>query len=473
MSNKDVAIVILAAGKGTRLKSSLAKVLHQAGGRPLIEHVVRACLPLGAKRIVVVIGHQGEKVAEKVQPLGAQVVVQQPQNGTGHALLVAKRTIGNSKYVLVLPGDAPLVRTSTLQALIKKHKNGDAAATILTAVLADPAGYGRILRKSGDTVAAIVEESQLSAEQQEINEINSSIYCFTAAKFWPALAKVKPHNKHREIYLTDAFAILSAAGEPVLAEVAADARETLGCNTRMDLADVDRTFRSWKRQQLMENGVTIQLPETVVIDSDVVAGEDTVIEPCVQLLGKTKIGARCVVKTGSVLHDMTLGDGVVVEPHCVMTSSRLDDEVVAGPFARLRPGSHLKRGARIGNFVELKKSVLGEGTKAPHLSYIGDSRVGTKSNIGAGTITCNYDGFAKYPTTIGNRVFVGSNATLVAPVKIGDGGYVAAASVITENVPSDALAIGRGRQVNKPGWSSKKRREMSSLHNAKKTKRHR
>src|SRR5271154_6633628 len=452
MSNKDVAIVVLAAGKGTRLKSSLAKVLHQAGGRPLIEHVVRACLPLGAKKIVVVIGHQGDKVAEKVQPLGAQVVVQQPQNGTG---------------------DAPLVQTSTLKNLLAKHKNGGAAATILTAVLADPSGYGRILRKSGDTVAAIVEESQLSPEQQEINEINSSIYCFTAAKFWPALAKVKPNNKHREIYLTDAFAILSGAGEAVLAEVAADARETLGCNTRMDLADVDRTFRSWKRQQLMESGVTIQLPETVVIDSDVVAGEDTVIEPCVQLLGKTKIGARCVIKTGSVLHDMLLGDDVVVEPHCVMTSSRLDDDVVAGPFARLRPESHLKRGARIGNFVELKKSTLGEGTKAPHLSYIGDSRVGTKSNIGAGTITCNYDGFAKYPTTIGNRVFVGSNATLVAPVKIGDGGYVAAASVITENVPSDALAIGRGRQVNKPGWASKKRREMGSGHNAKKSKKHR
>jgi bifunctional UDP-N-acetylglucosamine pyrophosphorylase/glucosamine-1-phosphate N-acetyltransferase len=473
MSNKDVAIVILAAGKGTRLKSSLAKVLHQAGGRPLIEHVVRACLPLGAKKIVVVIGHQGDKVAEKVQPLGAQVVVQQPQNGTGHALLVAKRTIGNAKYVMVLPGDAPLVRTATLQALIKKHKNGNAAATILTAVLADPAGYGRILRKSGDTVAAIVEESQLSQEQQDINEINSSIYCFTAAKFWPALAKVKPNNKHRELYLTDAVAILNMAGEPVLAEVVADAREALGCNTRMDLADVDRTFRSWKRQQLMESGVTIQLPETVVIDSDVLAGEDTVIEPCVQLLGKTKIGARCVIKTGSVLHDMIVGDDVVIEPHCVMTSSRLDDEVVAGPFARLRPESHLKRGARIGNFVELKKSVLGEGTKAPHLSYIGDSRVGTKANIGAGTITCNYDGFAKYPTTIGNRVFIGSNATLVAPVKIGDGGYVAAASVITENVPSDALAIGRGRQVNKPGWAGKKRREMSGGHNAKKSKKHR
>jgi bifunctional UDP-N-acetylglucosamine pyrophosphorylase / glucosamine-1-phosphate N-acetyltransferase len=236
---------------------------------------------------------------------------------------------------------------------------------------------------------------------------------------------------------------------------------------------VDRTFRTWKREQLMENGVTIQLPETVLIDPDVSAGEDTILEPCVQLLGKTKIGARCVIKTGTVLHDMIVGDDVVIEPHCVMTSSRLDDEVVAGPFARLRPESHLKRGARIGNFVELKKSTLGERTKAPHLSYIGDSRVGAKSNIGAGTITCNYDGFAKYPTTIGNHVFVGSNSTLVAPVKIGDGGYVAAASVVTENVPADALAIGRGRQVNKRGWASKKRREMGAAHNSKKSKKHR
>lgn len=470
MSNQDVAIVILAAGRGTRLKSSLAKVLHSAGGWPLIDHVIKACLPLKPKKIVAVVGHQAEQVTERVEQLGAQAVLQQPQNGTGHALRVSKRAIGNAKYIVVLPGDAPLVRTVTLQALIKKHKSSNAAATLLTAVLSDPSGYGRILRKSGDAVAAIVEESQLSPEQKEINEINSSIYCFTAGKLWPALAKVKPNNKHREIYLTDAIGILSGAGESVMAEVAPDARETLGCNTRADLADVDRTFRIWKREELMSEGVTIQLPETVLVDPEVSAGEDTVIEPCVQLLGKTRIGARCVIKTGSVLHDMILGDDVVVEPHCVMTSSRLDAEVVAGPFARLRPESHLKRGARIGNFVELKKSVLGEGTKAPHLSYIGDSKVGTKANIGAGTITCNYDGFAKHPTTIGNRTFIGSNSTLVAPVRIGDGAYVAAASAITENVPADALGIGRGRQVNKPGWASRKRRELGGSHKTSKTK---
>jgi bifunctional UDP-N-acetylglucosamine pyrophosphorylase / glucosamine-1-phosphate N-acetyltransferase len=462
MAQKDVAILILAAGKGTRLKSSLAKVLHGAGGRPLIEQVVRACLPLGARKIIVVVGHQAEKVTEIVAPLGVQSVLQQPQNGTGHALLVAKRTIGSAKYIVVLPGDAPLVRTETLRALIQKHKTGNAAATILTAVLQDPSGYGRILRKGGDTVAAIIEESQLTSEQRELNEINSSMYCFTAAKLWPALAQVKPNNKHKEIYLTDAVSVLNARGETVLAEIAPDAREILGCNTRADLAGVDRTFREWKRDELMEGGVTIQLPETVLIDAEVSAGEDTVIEPAVQLLGKTKIGARCVVRTGSVLQDMVLGDDVTVEQHCVLSKSRLDSGAVVGPFARLRSHSHIKSGARIGNFVEVKKSIVGEGSKAMHLTYLGDTKIGAKTNIGAGTITCNYDGFSKHPTTIGSRVFIGSDSALVAPVKVGDGAYVAAGSTITENVPADALGIARGRQINKAGWAGKKRRELAA-----------
>ncbi len=474
MANKDLAILILAAGKGTRLKSSLAKVLHAAGGRPLLEHVIRACQPLGAKKTIAVIGHQAEQVAEVCAPLEVDAVLQKPQNGTGHAMLVAKRAIGNAKFVIVLPGDAPLVRTQTLRALLAKHKSGNAAATILTAVLADPSGYGRILRKAGDAVAAIIEESQLTPEQRELNEINSSMYCFTTAKLWPALAQVKPNNKHREIYLTDAIAILNSKGETVLAEIAADSRETLGCNTRADLAGVDHTFREWKRESLMRDGVTIQLPETVVIDSDVVAGEDTVVEAGVQLLGQTKIGARCVIKTGSVLRDVVLGDEVVVEPYCVITESHLDSDVVVGPFARMR-ATHLKTGARIGNFVELKKSIVGEGTKAMHLSYLGDAKVGSKTNIGAGTITCNYDGFHKHPTTIGNKVFIGSDSALVAPVKIGDGAYVGAGSTITENVPADALGIARGRQTNKPGWAGKKRRELakSDQKSSKKPRRHR
>jgi bifunctional UDP-N-acetylglucosamine pyrophosphorylase / glucosamine-1-phosphate N-acetyltransferase len=462
MSNHDLAIVILAAGKGTRLKSSLAKVLHRAGGRTLVEHIVRACEPLKARETVVVVGHQADQVAAVVEPWGALTVLQQPQNGTGHAMHIAKRALGHAKFAMVLPGDAPLVRTETLKALAAVHRNGNAAATILSAVLADPSGYGRVLRKSETMVSAIVEESQLNSEQREINEINSAIYCFKLEKLWPALAQVKPHNRHREIYLTDAIAVLNAKGETVLAQVSPDPREVLGCNTRADLAEVDRIFREWKRSALMEAGVTIQLPETVLIDPDVTAGEDTVIEPGVQLLGKTKIGARCTIRTGSVLADAILGDDVKVEAHCVVAQSRLDDRVIIGPFARLRPDNHLKADSRVGNFVELKKSTIGEGTKAMHLSYLGDSKIGKKSNIGAGTITCNYDGFHKYPTTIGNKVFIGSDTALVAPVRVGDGAYVAAGSTITENVPADGLGIARGRQANKPGWAARKRRELAA-----------
>jgi bifunctional UDP-N-acetylglucosamine pyrophosphorylase/glucosamine-1-phosphate N-acetyltransferase len=473
MSNNDLAVVILAAGKGTRLKSSLAKVLHRAGGRTLVEQIVRACEPLKARETVVVVGHQAEQVAAMVEPLGALTVVQQPQNGTGHAMHVAKRALGRAKFAVVLPGDAPLVRTETLKALAAAHRNGNAAATILSAVLADPSGYGRVVRKSETAVSAIVEESQLTNEEREINEINSAIYCFTLEKLWPALAQVKPNNKHRELYLTDAIAVLSSKGETVQAQVAADSREVLGCNTRADLAEVDRVFRERKRNALMDDGVTIQLPETVLIDPDVTVGEDTVIEPVVQLLGKTKIGARCTIRTGSVLTDAILGDDVTVEPHCVVAQSRLDDRVIIGPFARLRPNNHLKTGARIGNFVELKKSTIGEGTKAMHLSYLGDAKIGSKSNIGAGTITCNYDGFHKYPTSIGNKVFIGSDTALVAPVRVGDGAYIAAGSTITENVPSDGLGIARGRQVNKPGWASRKRRELAAVDKPSKSSRRR
>ncbi|HWT88962.1 MAG TPA: DapH/DapD/GlmU-related protein, partial [Candidatus Angelobacter sp.] len=293
--------------------------------------------------------------------------------------------------------------------------------------------------------------------------------CFSADKLWPALARVKPENKHREIYLTDAIAILAAKGEPVLAQIAPDPREVLGCNTRADLAEVDAIFRERKRNELMTAGVTIQLPETVLIGPDVTSGEDTVIEPCVQLLGKTKLGANCTIRTGSVLLDAVLGDGVTVEPHTMIFESHLDGGNTVGPFARIRPGSHLKKGARVGNFVETKKAVIGEGSKVPHLSYIGDAKLGSHTNIGAGTITCNYDGANKFPTIIGNRVFVGSDSVLVAPVKIGDGAYVAAGSTITENVPPNALGLARSRQTTKPGWAAKKRREMAASNHGKKS----
>ena len=462
MPANDLAVLILAAGKGTRLKSSLAKVLHRAGGRPLVEHVLAACAALKPRKTVVVVGHQAEQVSAVVEPLEADVVLQQPQRGTGHAMQVARRALGGAKFVVVLPGDAPLIRTATLRSMIAAHRAANAAATILSAVVSDPSGYGRILRKSETAVQAIVEESQLTDEQRELNEINSSIYCFTLEKLWPALAQVQPNNKHRELYLTDAVAVLAAKNETVLAHVASDPREALGCNTRADLAEVDRIFREWKRASLMSDGVSIQLPETVLIDPDVTAGEDTVLEPAVQLLGKTKIGERCTIRTGSVLSDVVVGNDVIVEPHSVIAQSRLDDNVIVGPFARLRPGTHLKNGSRVGNFVEMKKTTVGEGTKVPHLTYLGNAHLGSKTNIGAGTITCNYDGFQKHATNIGKGVFIGSDSTLVAPVRIGDGAYVAAGSTITENIPPDALGIARGRQVNKPRWASRKRRELAA-----------
>jgi bifunctional UDP-N-acetylglucosamine pyrophosphorylase/glucosamine-1-phosphate N-acetyltransferase len=462
VTSTDISIIILAAGKGTRMRSELAKVLHRAGGRSLIEHVIRACQPLKPGQIVAVVGHQAEAVAAAVGELDlripVQTVVQLPQRGTGHAMQVARRAIRKSaRLAVVLPGDAPLLRTETLAALVDTHRRGEAAATILSAELADPAGYGRIVRDSEGRVLAIVEDKALTPEQREIREVNSSIYCFTLEKLWPCLAALRPDNAHRELYLTDAIALLRQRNERVLAYIAGDPNEVVGCNTRAHLADADRVFRARKAAELMDAGATIYLPETVVIDPDVTAGSDTVIEPGVRLLGKTRIGARCQIGAGSVLIDMRVDDDVTVLPQTNLVSSRIGAKAQVGPFARLRPGCEVRAGAHVGTFVEMKNTTLGEGAKAPHLSYLGDATIGAETNVGAGTITCNYDGFAKYETKIGRRVFIGSDSALVAPVRIGAGAYVAAGSVITENVPADALAIARGRQANKLGWARQRR----------------
>jgi bifunctional UDP-N-acetylglucosamine pyrophosphorylase / glucosamine-1-phosphate N-acetyltransferase len=461
MPAKDTVVLILAAGKGTRLRSNVAKVLHRAGGRTLVEHVVRAALALKPAEVVVVVGHQAENVAAVVEELGAKAVLQNPQRGTGHAVQVARRAIRRSaKYLLIVPGDAPLLRPATLQALLDTHRSGGAAATILTARLEDPTDYGRVIFKQDSTVARIVEEKAASEEERAVNIVNSSIYCFTLAKLWPVLAALQPENVHKELYLTDAIALLNEHRERVLAVSAEDSNEIWGCNTRAHLAEVDRFFRQRKAEELMEAGVTIYLPETVIIDAAVSVGQDTIIEPAVQLLGATKIGAGCTIRTGTVISNSTVDDGALIEPHCVITDSRVGPEVQLGPFARLRPGADLRKGSKAGNFVEIKKSIIHEGAKVPHLTYIGDATVGAKANIGAGTITCNYNGYGKFPTVIGKRAFIGSDTTLVAPVRIGDGAYVGAGSTITENVPADALAIARGRQANKPGWAAAKRAEM-------------
>jgi bifunctional UDP-N-acetylglucosamine pyrophosphorylase / glucosamine-1-phosphate N-acetyltransferase len=472
MIAKDTSIVLLAAGKGTRMRSDLAKVLHRAGGRSLVEHVVRACLPLKPAQLLVVVGHQAEEVSAVVTELGAQTVLQQPQRGTGHAMQTARRAIRRSaKIVLVVPGDAPLLRTETLAALLDTHRRGEAAATILTAELDDPTDYGRVLRDSEGRVQAIVEEKSATPEQRAIREVNSSIYCFTLTKLWPCLQALRPENAHRELYLTDVIGLLRERNERVLAYVAPDPREILGCNTRAALADVDRIFRARKAAELMDSGVTIYLPETVVIDPEVTAGPDTLVEPGVQLLGTTRIGARCKIQTGCVLRDTRVDDDAVIGPHSILDSSRAWPKAKIGPFSHLRPGSDIRKGAHVGGFVEVKKSVVHEGAKVPHLSYIGDASIGRDSNIGAGTITCNYDGFAKYPTTIGDGVFIGSDTALVAPVRVGRGAYVAAGSTITENVPADALALARGRQVNKPGWAAARRKELARIAKSKPSKR--
>jgi len=454
--------VILAAGKGTRLKSDLAKVLHRAGGRTLVEHVVRACKPI-AENVLVVVGHQGEDVRNTVIPLGAMTVLQRPQNGTGHAMLIARQALApEAVFAVVLPGDAPLIRTATLQALIDIHRNGRAAATILTAQLDDPSGYGRVVRNPDGSVVAIVEDKAASESEREIREINSSIYCFTLEKLWPYLAELRPENTHRELYLTDTIAMLKEKGERVLAMEAADSKEVLGCNTRAELAEIDRVFRARKAAELMDTGVTIYLPETVLIDVEVEVGRDTVIEPAVQLLGKTRISSGVKIQTGSVILDSDVDENAVIRQHSVIYKSRVGPRTIVGPFAHLREGAELQAGARVGNFVEVKKSVLGEGVKAMHLSYLGDASIGRETNVGAGTITCNYDGEKKNPTRIGERVFVGSDSALVAPITIGDGAYIAAGSTITEDVPADALAIARGRQVNKSGWAAERRKKTSN-----------
>src|ERR1700735_143834 len=375
-NHSDTAIVILAAGKGTRMRSELAKVLHRAGGRTLIEHVIRACLPLKATQVLVVVGHQADEVGAVAENLGAQVVLQKPQHGTGHAMQVARRAIRKSaKVALVVPGDAPLLRSESLVALLDAHRRGEAAATVLSAELEDPTDYGRIVRDSEGRVEAIVEEKAATPEQRSIREVNSSIYCFTLEKLWPALAALRPNNAHRELYLTDAIALLRQRNERVLAQIASDTNEILGCNTRASLADLDRIFRARKAAELMEAGVTIYLPETVLIDPEVSAGPDTVIEPCVQLLGQTRIGSRCTIRTGSVLYNAQLGDDVIVEAHSTIHSGKLAARASIGPFARLRPGADIRAGAHIGNFVEVKNAVVHEGAKAGHLTYLGDATI--------------------------------------------------------------------------------------------------
>jgi bifunctional UDP-N-acetylglucosamine pyrophosphorylase/glucosamine-1-phosphate N-acetyltransferase len=462
MSESPVSVVILAAGLGTRMRSRHAKVLHRAGGACLLDHVIQAAKGIAeAGRIVAVIGHQAERVRAEVAHHGIRFELQTEQKGTGHALGVCRSVpeLATGR-VVVICGDSPLLQGETLQNLLQRHQESGCAATVLTTFLDNPHGYGRILRDETGHVSAIVEEKAASEEEKKVREINSAMYCFEASLLWKHLATLTPNPASGEIYLTDIVGSLHAAGHAVAACVVDEPGEVLGINTRIELAEVDSIFRRRKNRELMLAGVTIEQPETVTIDKQVTIGQDTIVGPFTQILGKTQIGAECLIGAGSILANATLGEGVEVLPYSYIEDSTLEASAHVGPFAKLRMNSVVETGAHVGNFVELKNSRLGAGSKAMHLAYLGDSTIGRKTNIGAGTITCNYDGVKKHRTNIGDGSFIGSNSTLVAPLEVGAGAYVAAGSVITDTVPEDALALGRARQVLKESWA-RKRREKS------------
>jgi bifunctional UDP-N-acetylglucosamine pyrophosphorylase/glucosamine-1-phosphate N-acetyltransferase len=445
----------MAAGKGTRLKSRLPKVLHEVGGKALLEHVIRAASKLvPAKDVFAIIGHESELVRRAVEHTGVQFVLQAEQRGTGDALMAARDALAGYDHVIVLSGDAPMISAETISSLRDFHLEENAAMTLLSADLENPNGYGRVLRQGPRSaeVKAIVEEKAASAAQKKIREINSGFYVFAVNDLYGHIEKLSTANAHGEYYLTDMAAVLRKARRPVVAWKTANPAEVLGGNTREELSGIDQQMRMAKARQLMSEGVTIFYPATCVIDADVEVAPDTLIEPYVQLLGHTKIGGGCRVRSYSVIRDSEIGEGVVVRPGCLIDSAKIAARAIIGPYSHLRPGSDIGEEAHVGNFVETKKIKLGKGSKANHLTYLGDAEIGAGVNIGAGTITCNYDGVHKHKTEIGDGSFIGSDSTLVAPVKIGKGAYVGAGSCITDDVPDDSLAIGRGRQVVKEGW---------------------
>ena len=462
-----IAIAILAAGKGTRLKSKHPKVLHEIGGKPILAHVIATAEKVvPARDIFVIIGHEAERVREAVAGTGVNFVLQAEQRGTGHALMVAREALSGYDRVIVLSGDAPLITAETIRKLSDFHSAQKAAMTLLSADLDNPlwiwardsqqfAARGRPAR--GAEVQAIVEEKSATPQQKKIREINSGFYAFAGPALYAHIDRLSTANAHGEYYLTDMAGVFHRAGKKVVAIKTSDAGEVLGSNTRAEMIMLDARLRLAKCRELLEQGVTIFYPHTCVIDSDVEVGADTVIEPFVQLLGHTKIGEDCRIRSYSVIGNSVLGDRVTVKPGTIMEDSRVGAGAVLGPYTHMRPGSEVGEGAHLGNFVETKKIKLGKGSKANHLSYLGDAEIGEGVNVGAGTITCNYDGVKKHKTVIEDGAFIGSDSTLVAPVKIGRGAYVAAASCITEDVPADALALGRARQSVKEGWARERR----------------
>ncbi|HVE71595.1 MAG TPA: bifunctional UDP-N-acetylglucosamine diphosphorylase/glucosamine-1-phosphate N-acetyltransferase GlmU [Thermoanaerobaculia bacterium] len=454
--NDNLEVIILAAGLGTRMKSGTIKILHRAAGRPIIDYVLDLASDLAPEPPVMVIGYQREAVQKSVGNR-ARFAVQEQQLGTGHAVLQAAQHVDPKKRVMILSGDVPLTRIETLRSLLEEHERSGNALTLLTMKLDNPAMYGRIVRDDNGAVVRIVEAKDASEEQKRISEVNAGIYVFNGEHLFDNLRNLRPENAQKEYYLTDLLSVIRDAGSRVGAVVADDPIEALGVNSRGELAQVEREMQRRVVERLMTEGVTFRNPDTVVIDSMVTIGADTVIYPFVTLEGNTRIGEGCVIDPGVHLNNVTVGDDVHIKTGTVAEDAIIEDEASVGPYSHLRGGTKLGQRAKIGNFVETKKAVFGAGAKASHLSYIGDADVGADVNIGAGTITCNYDGVNKHKTTIEDGAFIGSDSQLVAPVRIGRGAYVGAGSTITKDVPPESLALSRTPQRVVEGWANRKK----------------
>ena len=454
---ENLRVLILAAGKSTRMKSKYAKVLHRVGGQTLVEHVLRSVRRISAD-IWVVVGHNADRVKALVSEV--KFVDQKEQLGTGHAVLAARDHFAEyTGDLLVLPGDVPMIEGETLNAFVKFYRDGGYRAAVLTADTDNPYGYGRIVRRNNDEVDSIVEHRDATPEILKIPEINSGIYVFNAPALFQALSKIRNNNAQREYYLTDVIAILVAQRDRIGVFKVPSVEEVLGINTRQELAQVDRVMRRRKCEALMAEGVTIIDPNTTFIDADVQIGSDTTIYPSVQIYGQSVLGDDVTVHSFSRISNSTIGARSTVLEGCLVVDSALGDDVSIGPYAHLRMGTTVADNAKVGNFVEIKKTVLGAGSKSMHLAYLGDATIGTNVNVGAGVITCNYDGVNKHPTVIEDGAFVGTDSQLIAPVRIGKDAYVAAGSSVTEDVPPGSLAIARGRQVNKEGWVKERKKK--------------
>ncbi len=456
---EDLCAVVLAAGQGTRMRSDLVKILHPLNGLPMVSHVLELCRRVGVKRTLVVVGHQAERVREALADMPVEFVVQAEQRGTAHAVLQAEAPLqGFEGDVLVMNGDVPLLRDALVTQLVAVHRKARAQATFLTTHLPNPTGYGRVVRDRRGAFRGIVEEVEATAAERRLTEINGGIYCFQAPRLFAALRQVKPSPVKGEFFLPEVLAVLRKAGGKLMTVPAEDPREVLGINTRGELAEAYAVLRRRVVERLMADGVTCRDPATAHVSLLATIGRDTTLYPQVQIEGQSSVGEGCTIHSGCRIRNARLGNRVIVLDGSIILDSDIADDCVIGPYAHLRPGNRLHRRVKIGNFVEVKKSAIGEGSKVPHLTYVGDATLGSRVNVGAGTITCNYDGFAKHQTIIEDEAFIGSNTSLVAPVRIGRGAIVAAGSAITQEVPPDAVAFGRAQQVNKEGRAAEIRK---------------